>query len=67
MKRFENAKGLWTKELLSLLWAYCTTPRALTGETPFSLTFKFDAMVPTEVSLASYRVGTLVPMKMKKY
>ena len=45
------------EELSSLLWAYCTTPRASIGETPFSLMFGFEAVVPTELDLASYRVS----------
>ena len=35
-KRLEKAKGKWAEELLNVLWAYCTTPRRSTGETPFA-------------------------------
>ena len=38
--------------------AYQTTPRATIGETPFSLTYGFEAIVPTEISLATYRVAS---------
>ena len=54
--RLEKAKGLWEKELLTLLWAYQTTPRATTRETPFSLTYGFEAVVPTELELPTYWV-----------
>ena len=36
-KRLEKAKGLWVDELPSVLWAYRTTAKTYTGETPFSL------------------------------
>ena len=39
------------------MWAYRTTPRVTIGETPFSLTYGFEAVVPTEISLPSYRVA----------
>ena len=55
--RLEKAKGLWAKELPTLLWIYRTTPRATTGETPFSLTFRLEAVVLTEIGLPTYRVA----------
>jgi len=33
--RFEGTKGIWPEELPSVLWAYRTTARTPTGETPF--------------------------------
>ncbi|XP_073137334.1 uncharacterized protein [Henckelia pumila] len=35
--RLGNAKGKWEDELPSVLWAYRTTPRSSTGESPFNL------------------------------
>ncbi|VFQ67125.1 unnamed protein product [Cuscuta campestris] len=35
-----------------------TTPRKATGETPFSLTYGFEARAPAETSLLSHRVET---------
>ena len=35
-KKLEECKGLWAKKLPKVLWAYRTTPRTFTGETPFS-------------------------------
>lgn len=54
-KRFEGSKGLWPEELPSVLWAYCTTVRAPTGETPFSLAFGTEAVIPIKIRVASYR------------
>ena len=55
--RLEGAKGLWADELPTLMWTYRTTPRATTRETPFSLTYGFEAIIPTEISLSTYRVA----------
>ena len=54
--RLEGAKGIWLEELPSILWAYRTTARAPTGETPFRLTYESKAVIPAEVGLTSYRV-----------
>ncbi|XP_074327918.1 uncharacterized protein LOC141665832 [Apium graveolens] len=35
------------------MWSYNTTPRSTTGETPFMLTYGYEAMVPVEVGLGS--------------
>ena len=54
--RLEGAKGIWHKELPSILWAYKTTARTPTGETPFQLTYRNEAVIPAEVGPTSYRV-----------
>ena len=54
--RLEGAKGIWPEELPSILWAYRTTARTPTGETPFRLTYGGEAVIPAEVGLTSYRV-----------
>ena len=54
--RLDGAKGIWPDELPSVLWAYCTTARTPTGETPFRLAYGTDAVIPMEVGLTSYRV-----------
>uniref|UniRef100_A0A2N9IZ99 Uncharacterized protein n=1 Tax=Fagus sylvatica TaxID=28930 RepID=A0A2N9IZ99_FAGSY len=53
--RLEGAKGLWPEELPSILWAYRTTVRIPTGETPFRMTFGSEAVVPVEIGLTSFR------------
>lgn len=57
-KRLGNAKGLWTEELPSVLWAYHVTPQSSTKETPFRLTYGTDAMIPVEVGEPSLRRET---------
>ena len=54
--RLEGAKGIWPDELPSVLWAYRTTARTPTAETPFRLTYEADAVILAEIGLTSYRV-----------
>ena len=54
--RLKGAKGIWSNELLSVLWAYRTTARIPTGEMPFRLAYGSEAVIPAEVGLTSYRV-----------
>ena len=53
--RLMGAKGAWPEELPSVLWAYRTTARTSTGETPFNLTYGIEAVIPVEVGLTSLR------------
>lgn len=53
--RLERAKGLWVEKLPSIMWAYRTTERTSTGQTPFSLTFGSEAVIPVEIGLPSSR------------
>ena len=43
------------------MWAYRTTPCRSTGETPFSLTYEAEAVIPVEVNLCSARVDGFNP------
>ena len=54
--RLEGAKGIWPGEFPSVLWAYRTTARTPTRETPFRLTYGNEAVIPAEIELTSYRV-----------
>ncbi|XP_070011330.1 uncharacterized protein [Nicotiana sylvestris] len=51
----EDAKGLWPELLLEVLWAYRTTPKTSTGETPYSLVYESDAVILVEVGEPSLR------------
>jgi len=62
-RRLDGAKGRWAKELPNVLWAYRTTPKRSTGETPFSLTYGAEAVIPIEVNLCSARVTGLDPFQ----
>ena len=52
-RRLEKAKGTWSEEVPRILWAYHTTPQSTTKETPFSLVYGSDAMVPVEIQETS--------------
>ncbi|CAL8136497.1 unnamed protein product [Prunus armeniaca] len=52
-KRLEGAEGKWVDELSGVLWAYRTTKRRSTGETPFSLTYGTEAIIPPHVIVPS--------------
>ena len=56
-KRLEGAKGNWVEELPNIMWAYRMTPRRSTGETPFSMTYSTEAVIPIEISLSCSRVA----------
>ncbi|VFQ62046.1 unnamed protein product [Cuscuta campestris] len=57
-KKIMECKSAWVEDLPYILWTYKTTPRKATGETPFVLTYGFEARAPAETSLLSYRVET---------
>ncbi|KAL2235091.1 UNVERIFIED_CONTAM: Ribonuclease HI [Sesamum indicum] len=54
--RLEGAKGGWVEELPGVLWAYRTTPRTATGETPFCLVYGSEAIIPAEIGEETARV-----------
>ncbi|KAG7585759.1 Retrotransposon gag domain [Arabidopsis thaliana x Arabidopsis arenosa] len=54
-KRLSHLKGGWYNELQPVLWAYRTTPRRPTGETPFSLVYGMEAVVPAELNVPGLR------------
>ncbi|VFQ93639.1 unnamed protein product [Cuscuta campestris] len=57
-KKIMECKSAWVEELPYILWTYRITPRKATGETPFALTYGFEARAPAETSLLSYGVET---------
>ena len=56
MKKLQQKKGLWVEELPNVLWAYRTTKRTATGETPYSLVFGTEVVLPIKHKLISFRV-----------
>ena len=45
----------------AVLWAYRTTTRKPTGVSPFALTYRMEAVIPTEIGLPTIRTATLEP------
>ena len=58
-KRLHSAKGKWVEELPRVLWAYRTTSRKPTGESPFALTYGMEAIIPTEIGMPTIRTEIL--------
>ena len=53
--KLEDLKGRWVDELPKVLWAYSTTAKTQTRETPFSFLYGYEAMVPIEIGMSSLR------------
>ncbi|XP_064950466.1 uncharacterized protein LOC135604741 [Musa acuminata AAA Group] len=54
-RRVSAARSAWIEELPSVLWALRTTPKTPTGESPYSLTFGTEAVLPSEVAVPTPR------------
>ena len=52
----EDLKGKWVEYLPEVLWAYRTTQKSATRETPFALAFGTEAVALVEVGLKSARI-----------
>src|SRR5262249_52645910 len=46
----------WPEHLIEALWAYRTSVRTPTGQTPYSLTFGMESVLPYEILVPSLRV-----------
>ena len=56
-KTVQTTKGSdWPERLVEALWAYRTSIRTPTGETPYSLTYGMEAVLPLEVLHPSLRI-----------
>jgi len=54
-KRLDSAKGRWPEELVEVLWAYRCTPQSSINESPFSLVYGADVIIPVEIGEPSLR------------
>ncbi|GKV37983.1 hypothetical protein SLEP1_g45941 [Rubroshorea leprosula] len=54
--RLEQHKAKWADELNNVLWAYRTTSRTTTSETPYHLAFGTEAVILIEIGVPSFRV-----------
>lgn len=48
-------KRAWVDELPGVLWAYRTTHKTATRETPFALAFGHETVVPAEIGVGTHR------------
>ncbi|XP_074351989.1 uncharacterized protein LOC141691147 [Apium graveolens] len=56
-RRLSSYKGKWVEQLPWVLWSDRTTPKTSTGQTPFSLVYGTEAVLPTEVLTPTARYG----------
>ena len=49
------------EELPHVLWTYKITPRRSTGETPFSMTYGAEAVIPLETGFPTLRTSSFNP------
>ncbi|GJY03019.1 reverse transcriptase domain-containing protein [Tanacetum coccineum] len=45
----------WIEELSHVLWAHRTMIKSSNGDTPFSLTYEMEAVIPAEISMPILR------------
>lgn len=55
-KKIKGIKGRWAELLPSILWALRTTPTTTTGQTPYALSHKIEAMLLVEYNWYRQRV-----------
>ncbi|XP_071909636.1 uncharacterized protein [Coffea arabica] len=55
--RLHRVGSSWVEEFPSVLWSYRTTPRSATQETPFSLTYGAEAVIPAEILTPNPRLA----------
>ncbi|XP_071722258.1 uncharacterized protein [Rutidosis leptorrhynchoides] len=65
-KLLDLPKKEWFEELSKVLWAYRTTAKIVTSETPFKLAYGTDAVIPIDVPLCSYRIQHYDPTPNKE-
>ena len=60
-KRLDDAKGKWVEELPHVLWMYRTTLHRSIGETPFSMIYGAEAIIPLETGFPTLRTSPFTP------
>ena len=53
----DEAKGKWVEELPHVFWSYRTTPHRSTRETPFSMTYGSEVVIPLEAGFPTLRTS----------
>ncbi|XP_071713973.1 uncharacterized protein [Rutidosis leptorrhynchoides] len=48
----------WIDELPNVLWAHRTTPKGVTNESPFSLVYGSEAVIPAEINVPTMRIAS---------
>ena len=56
-KMLDDVKGKWVDKLSHVLWTYRTTLRRSIRETPFSMTYGAETVIPLETGFATLRTS----------
>ena len=59
-KSLDKAKGKWVEKLHGVFWAYMTTKRVMTGETPFLLAYRTEVIILVDISMLTLRAERVV-------
>ena len=57
-RRVTGEHGAWVDELPSVLWVLQTTPKAASGESPFSLALRTKVVLPPEMTFLTWQTNT---------
>ena len=60
-KKLDAAKTGWLEILPEVLWCIRTTPHSGIGESPFSLTYGAEAVIPAEIGARTHRTANFSP------
>ncbi|GJV61186.1 reverse transcriptase domain-containing protein [Tanacetum coccineum] len=59
--RLDERSKNWMEELPHVLWAHRTMIKSSNGDTPFSLTYEMEAVIPAEISMTTLRTAEVDP------
>ncbi|XP_074288822.1 uncharacterized protein LOC141613976 [Silene latifolia] len=54
-KKLKSRRGRWAEDLPLVLWADRTTSKTSIGQTPYSLVYGFEAVIPAKVHVPTSR------------
>ncbi|GJX27538.1 reverse transcriptase domain-containing protein [Tanacetum coccineum] len=57
--RLEKEGSAWAEEVPNVLWAHRTMKKTSNGETPFSLTYGTEAVIPAEIGMPTHRTSSV--------
>nr|GEX19818.1 reverse transcriptase domain-containing protein [Tanacetum cinerariifolium] len=57
--RLGEGNNNWIEELPHVLWAHYTMTKSSHGDTPFSLTYGTEAVIPAEIRMPTYRTAVV--------
>ncbi|GKD89152.1 reverse transcriptase domain-containing protein [Tanacetum coccineum] len=55
----EKGGSAWAKEVPNVLWAHQTMKKTINGETPFSLTYCTEAVIPAEIGMPTHKTSNV--------